>query len=402
MAIPYALAERLGHDPVSAAMNLNGVLFAGVAVAGLWFARLSGLSRRQGLAVAGLVMCGTMLLPYASTGFSEPAGALATALGLVAIQTARLGRVWGSVLAGAASGMALLVRTDSIVLIVPVLALGTWLACGRTLTCVARFAVGIAPFAAVFLAYNHVRYGAVWGAGHYEEVSFSYPLVRGAQGLLISPGKGLLLYAPLAAIALVATVWGRRVWPLITICSMALLLTRVLFYARWYAWGGGWCWGPRFLVPAMPALFVGFVVIVREFRRLGALSRGVLIGLVVLSGAIQVTGAAVRYEASRLIHEGYNRPNSVRPDQADVDPFSYEANSGISSAQFDWQFFPIPDEAGMLLRGENLAPEIVEPNFQWRSGLLLLVMLTLGAWLLLGGPTISPADVRSQRGAVST
>jgi len=34
---------------------------------------------------------------------------------------------------------------------------------------------------------------------------------------------------------------------------VVLFVVRLLFYARWWAWYGGNSWGPRFLVPVLPA-----------------------------------------------------------------------------------------------------------------------------------------------------
>lgn len=74
---------------------------------------------------------------------------------------------------------------------------------------------------------------------------FSYPFILGLYGILFSSGKGLLFFAP----GLTLTRAGRmpRVW-------LAFLVGLVLVYASWWAWYGGFFWGPRFfLFASLPA-----------------------------------------------------------------------------------------------------------------------------------------------------
>src|SRR5260370_25194174 len=89
MALPYWAAERLQQDPGIFVMGVNAAVVA--VVAGTVFAL--GLATRatalQSLAAAAFTVFGTLLLPYVATGFSEPAVALAIALGLIGAQTTR-------------------------------------------------------------------------------------------------------------------------------------------------------------------------------------------------------------------------------------------------------------------------------------------------------------------------
>jgi len=90
---------------------------------------------------------------------------------------------------------------------------------------------------------------------------FSYPLVFGLLSLLFSFGKGLALYAP--------GLWLLFARPTFDMPAALRLFQRhsvwflaglVLIYAKWWAWAGGWFWGPRFLVfasiPASMALAI--------------------------------------------------------------------------------------------------------------------------------------------------
>jgi hypothetical protein len=107
------------------------------------------------------------------------------------------------------------------------------------------------------LAYfNFIRYGSLGETGYTQEFLFRAPWV-GGYGLLFSPGRGLFLYAPLLVLLFfgVRPAWRRLprayFWLITTIC-----LFYWLFYGSWFAWGGTWGWGPRFLLPLLPLLML--------------------------------------------------------------------------------------------------------------------------------------------------
>jgi hypothetical protein len=144
--------------------------------------------------------------------------------------------------------------------------------------CVAAFALGCIPGAAMILAYNYACFG--------NPLSFPYaheamPIAREVQGrglfgvqtprliplvkLAFSPWRGLFFGSPfllLAAPGLLALrrgdavdaagVGGRRL-AAICICACGGYL---LFNSSYGAWSGGAGYGPRFLVPAIPFLLI--------------------------------------------------------------------------------------------------------------------------------------------------
>jgi hypothetical protein len=90
---------------------------------------------------------------------------------------------------------------------------------------------------------------------------FSYPIVFGVLSLLFSFGKGLALFTPglwliFKRPATPAPDTVRR-WQRHSVWFVAGL---VVVYAKWWAWPGGWFWGPRFLlyasIPASVALAI--------------------------------------------------------------------------------------------------------------------------------------------------
>jgi hypothetical protein len=106
------------------------------------------------------------------------------------------------------------------------------------------------------LYFNLVRFGSLTETGYSREILFRKPWV-GAFGLLFSPGRGLFIYAPLMLLLFfgLRPAWRRLprlyFWLIVSIC-----LCYWLFYGSWFAWGGTWGWGPRFLLPILPLIMI--------------------------------------------------------------------------------------------------------------------------------------------------
>ena len=106
------------------------------------------------------------------------------------------------------------------------------------------------------LYFNFVRYGSFGETGYSQELLFQAPWI-GSFGLLFSPGRGLFIYAPVMLLLFFGLRPARRrlsssyFWLIVVLC-----LFYWLFYGSWFAWGGTWGWGPRFLLPILPLLML--------------------------------------------------------------------------------------------------------------------------------------------------
>lgn len=106
---------------------------------------------------------------------------------------------------------------------------------------------------------NTLRRGAPWLTGyegdHYVQTllpysarpTFGVPFLLGLPGHLISPGKGLLFFAPGLLLLVTARPAQERVRAVLGAWLLALAAL-VAVYSKWFAWAGGWFWGPRFLL----------------------------------------------------------------------------------------------------------------------------------------------------------
>ena len=235
----------------------NAWVTAATMVLLLYASTALGAPLRAALPALLLMGLASPVSHYARTAFSEPlvglglVGCLAAALHARAAPS-RNARVALYAVAGLFLGTAILTRVATAAL--APLALLLW---DRRPASLAAAASGVALPVSLALAYNAVRFGSPLETGYGGEVSaFTTPFSEGVRGLWVSPGRGLVLYAPLAVVGL----FGLRHLPRHVagyVAGCLALLTAI--YARWHMWEGGWCWGPRFLLPALPALALGLL-----------------------------------------------------------------------------------------------------------------------------------------------
>jgi hypothetical protein len=359
LMVPAAVvAKVLGADLVAAMMLTNGLLLGALGAVLIGWARLARASWRQALTVSALVVAGTSVLPLVATGFSELAVAVGVAVGLVALEGARQGRPWAGVLAGSASGFALLCRTDSLLLVVPFVAAGTWWMAARSTRVIVQFSAGFAPWFGLWAWYNQYRFGAPWRLG-YKGFGFDTPFFEGLYGLTLSSGRGVLWFVPLVV---VAAVGGRDAYwraPAIALAAIGMVVARPFFYASWTAWEGGVTWGPRFLAPAMPMLAVGLLELVRRWRLRPRPVHVVLVAIVACSIGVQVIGTVVAYD--------------VFYDE-EVKPFAPPPDFDVHFHLFGWGHSPIAGEAAFLVQGHGLASRYLSPAAEPASLVALLAL----------------------------
>jgi len=370
MAIPYWVAEHLHQHPGAFVMGVNAVVVSAIAVTVFALGLATTATAFQSLAAAALTVFGTLLLPYVATGFSEPSVALAIALGLIGVQTNR------PVVAGAAAGLALLMRVDSAFLVAPALGVAVWVG-GRSWQTAWRFLAALMPAAIVVAGYDTLRFGAPWRTGYFF-ATFNHPLVAGLYGLLLSPAAGLFIYVPLLPIALVGLFLTMRRLPLLASTALVLLTVRILVYAVWFGWAAYWAWGPRYLVPAMPVLAVGLIEVCRRWSGLHLAVKAALAFVLAVSGLVQVVGASVGYDHAVMFSAMLRAHPPVLGRGFIADWAQPSTQAVFDRVLFDWSLWPIPDEARDLMQGRYLSSHWLAPipNLTAIAALLLCGALT--------------------------
>jgi hypothetical protein len=121
-------------------------------------------------------------------------------------------------------------------------------------------AAAYAPWAAMYWSIYSTPLGP--SSGQMAADNFSTDLLRSLLGVLVSPGRGLLVYQPwllLGAAALVPAVRRRfpdhergpapAGWRLF--CA-AVIAAHLALVSSWWCWWGGYCWGSRLVADVVP------------------------------------------------------------------------------------------------------------------------------------------------------
>lgn len=142
--------------------------------------------------------------------------------------------------------------------------------------------------------YNWGRYGSFWEFGYNDERGFSNPLYVGVVGLLFSSGKGIFWYVPLLWVSLFFFRTFFRQHRHIAEAITIMFFSYLFGYAGWWSWHGGWCWGPRFLVPLLPLLILPMGEFFRKEKDFfwGAIILGI-------SFVVQLSAVSVHYSFSQ-------------------------------------------------------------------------------------------------------
>lgn len=200
-----------------------------------------------------LLFLGTPMWHYARALFSEPF-AIAALLWAYALFAARK-HLW---LAGILCGMAMLMKATFVVMIAP---LGLALLWDRKVKPVALFAAPLVVSLAISLWLNHHMFGK-WLQG--PQPWLPGDLWHGAKGLLIDQEHGLLLYSPVVLCGALGwpALWReQRRLALVALGGIAGLSALTASYALWT---GGYCYGPRLLLPIIPLILLGLLMRCRK------------------------------------------------------------------------------------------------------------------------------------------
>jgi len=256
-----SLVDRLSGDDRHtvqrlAVVSTNSFVTAATAVVVMLLALELGADRRGALVIALGSALGTFAWGSAKTFMTEPATALCLAGAvLLAVRAShrrdpRLLTAMGLVL-----GLGLQLRF-SLGLVSPVVvAYGLLVprpADVRELAVrLGHVAAGLLPALALLGLVQWWRFGSPFNLG-YPRVLFDTPVAKGMYGLIASPGKGLVWFAPPVFVAVGAAVVAGRARAREAALLLTPLLITALFFARYHDWEGGGSFGPRYLLPAVP------------------------------------------------------------------------------------------------------------------------------------------------------
>jgi hypothetical protein len=270
---------------------------------------LSVRGKNHAAASALLLALGTSVWSTSQALWQHPAAVLFGALVMLCLALAEHDAAWAG---RAGLPLALMVAArHADVALAAVLAVGIALRWPRRLPALALWAL---PAAAFVAAYQWAYFGAPLRHGFSGSLDrFSAPWGTGHLGLLLSPGKGLLVFTPLVALAaagMVAAFRRRERWLVATLGGAAA--AHWVLMGRWGEWHGGESWGPRLMTDALPLLFVFLPEGLDLAPRLGGV-------LAAVSVAVQALGAfAYDYQWERGAQRAGAEPSLWDPSRSPI------------------------------------------------------------------------------------
>ncbi|MCS7259267.1 MAG: glycosyltransferase family 39 protein [Anaerolineae bacterium] len=406
-----------GWGGATSALLFNSVVTAASASLLFFIVRQLGYTERDAL-TAGLVFgLATLAWPYAKTCFSEPLAGLCLLLAFwAALRFRQRGDLATAAICGIALVLAIATRYASVIM-VPLF--GAFIihqagqrfvpprrniaALGRVL---GAFTLPLATGVALLALYNIARYGNPLDTGYLAEERFDGDWAQGIAGLLVSPGRGLFLYTPVLLLALAAAPAFGRCHRSIAVLVYAIVLGHVLLYGKWFMWHGGYAWGPRFMVPAVPFLVLSMLPTITWALR-SPYWRGAFVTLVALSGLIQVLGLSVHFELfqTRLLDTGlplfapitfFDPRYSPLIGQLEFLRLEHLDFVWVTQGHIDWKLLAVllggSTLMGWLLVQAARAPEVCSGSL-WKMAGTVMLLITLSAAVLAAAHQRWPDDL---------
>lgn len=161
--------------------------------------------------------------------------------------------------------------------------------------------------------FQWLHYGSPLESGygnnaHVLHYLFRNNILRGLYGLVLSPGKGIIVYAP-PLLLLPVALWlcWRRTWHIALLCSL-MVIAHLLLYARFRFWHGDGAWGPRYLNTILPFLSLPLVAYLDRLRSWRTpIQFGVLLVVLLLAVPVQIGALAINFNPYFLQSKGAAR-----------------------------------------------------------------------------------------------
>jgi hypothetical protein len=250
--LPSVLGGLPAENPIFETLEkLSAAAMVALSVAILYFALRRLTTGGMAFAIAGVYALGTSSLSISSQGLWQH-GPSQLAL-CAALYGAVRNKEEGSWLAFTGFWLAFTVicRPTDVLIVAPLFVYlafkdrwrAHWLALGSFPPVLFQF------------VYNYEYFGNPLHAKLTGGAFWTNPFVQALSGLLLSPGRGLLIYSPIFIFSIWALIlsWRSRGDPILRSLSIGVVLT-VLLYSKWFMWWGGYCYGPRLLADLAPAL----------------------------------------------------------------------------------------------------------------------------------------------------
>jgi hypothetical protein len=231
------------------------------------------LRERWRIGIALVYALGTMAHPFADQFFSHQLAALLVFAGFVMAYRVRQDELDRRFALGAGLLLGYAVITEyPTALIAGAVGLYLLVTPSRGRRLAALLALGTAPPLALGALYNTLAFGGPLSQGYAHLAGPEAFRVGQAQGLMgvtfphldalwqttFGPYRGMLLVSPVLVLAVPGFVvlWRRASWRAETVLWLGIVLVYLLFSISYFQWDGGFSFGPRQYLPALPFLLL--------------------------------------------------------------------------------------------------------------------------------------------------
>ena len=296
---PSDFETMFGLDLQTFAASLVGPLFGALGAAGFWMiAELLGYPIRVVTWLTIILVASTQFWPAARDGFPHIVVAGCLLMAVARAMTWRDARfVATPITVGSISGLLVLVRPFDAFLTLPLLTIyllwqdwqRVWRERRFLNSNLGRFLIPVVISIALVGIHNAVRFGNPMSFN--ESGGFGLPLLFGLHGLLVSVRRGVVFFSPPVVATIPGLIMLRRRRPAEGLLFAALMAVYFLGYATYSHWHGDLCWGPRFIVPAVP-----FAVLpLGELLTLGGVAEALVLALGFAGLLVQIAGTMVDF-----------------------------------------------------------------------------------------------------------
>jgi hypothetical protein len=278
---------------------VNPVIVIATAGSMIWTLREFGVTRKVQLLTVLLYILGTSILANANTALSEPLVGLLL-LWAIVLPVARPGPK-AALISGGLLTCCILIKPEFAPL--PACLLPLFLGRDRRRSLIAFCAA--AAVGGLLLAVNNFVYrGSVMHFSYGSETSQFQAPWTGLTSYFAGINRNIVLFNPALLLATVGGIafWRTSQWKRVLAASLLVWLVYLPFYASWWAWDGGMCFGPRFFQSFVPftclSSGLGLVWLVNKARgNLWAAAIAIVLCLfIVLTIPMQIAGLCIKNE----------------------------------------------------------------------------------------------------------
>ena len=357
LAVPFYILGKFTRGGSESLVCIMQLLAGAVTVAVVFLFCISlGYSNRSSLFASIFYGFGSMAWPLAKQPFEHVVETLFVLLSVYFLYLFTLReKNTRLILSAVLLGIALNIRITSF-LVVPALFLIAGVYCikkgspinskKKLITQMVVYVTVLLPFISILLWYNYYRFGSIYETGFQLIASktgidfFSgTPLLTGLHGFLLSPGKGIFYYSPVALLFFPAILPFYKKHSGIALGFLAIISSYLLFLSKNIYWHGDWSWGPRYLLIILPFLIIPAVEFLEtdKILRKSYLRSTVIYGILGLGIVIQVAAVSVhcyKYFIDLQLEKNVKFILDKGPGVPDI----FEPPPEV---HFDWELSPI-------------------------------------------------------------